>query len=367
MWRQLRWRLVGAQMFVVLVGVTALAVAAQLSLRSLSPQIYEALIMLAPDADEGTLAAVAAAVTRTMQRVLLRSSAVAAIAAAIAGLLTSILLMREIVRPLSHIIRSSRRIANGHYDQRVALPSSDELALVAVNFNQMAESLAQVEEQRVQMIGNVAHELRTPLTGLRGYLEGLLDGLFPPNNETFGHMYQEVRRLQRLVDDLQALSRVEAGQFELHVREFDLLAVVERVTNQVRPQVDVEELTLTVNLPDAPLLVYADMDRTAQVIINLLGNAIRYTEPGDAISVGIQAGDRFAQIYVSDTGAGLTPENQIHIFDRFYRADPSRTQGGSGIGLTIARHFAWAMGGDLSVQSKGLGQGSTFTLRLPLA
>ncbi len=202
----------------------------------------------------------------------------------------------------------------------------EELALVATNFNEMAESLAQVEQQRVEMIGNVAHELRTPLTGLRGYLEGLLDGLFPGNNETFGHMYHEVRRLQRLIDDLQALSRVEAGQFDLNMQQFDLNSVVERVASQARPQIDAEHLNLNIHFADTPLTVFADADRTAQVVVNLLSNAIRYTPEGGSITVATSTADRFAQVQVCDTGQGIALEDQKHIFDRFYRADPSRAR-----------------------------------------
>ncbi len=372
-WQSLRWRLVGGQMLVVFVGVVVLAISAQIALRSLPPQIEATLTALVPGAESQTIGHTTVAITQTMQQVVLQSLALAAIAATLAGLLSSILLMREILRPLDDIVDSSRRIADGHYDERVALPASDELAVVATNFNEMAESLAQVEQQRIEMIGNVAHELRTPLTGLRGYLEGLLDGIFPDNSETFGHMYQEVRRLQRLIDDLQALSRVEAGQFELTMQAFDLNSVVDRVANQSRPQIDAERQTLTLRVSDGPLVVSADADRTVQVIVNLLANAIRYTPEGGSITVTTSSDDHFAGVSIQDTGQGIAPEDQKHIFDRFYRADPSRSRtggskaGGSGIGLTIARHLVWAMGGRISVESEGIDHGSTFTLWLPLA
>jgi len=376
-WQSLRWRLVGAQMLVVFVGVVVLALSAQTAMRSLPPQIETTLTSLVPAAEPQVIDQTTIAITQTMQRMVLQSLMIAAIAATIAGLLSSILLMREILRPLDDIVESSRRIADGHYDERVTVPTSEELALVATNFNEMAESLAQVEQQRVEMIGNVAHELRTPLTGLRGYLEGLLDGLFPSNSETFGHMYQEVRRLQRLIDDLQALSRVEAGQFELSMLDFDLNNVVQRVANQARPQIDAEHLSLNVRVEGTPLVIFADADRTAQVVVNLLSNAIRYTPAGGSITVATSSTDRFAQVSIQDTGQGITQEDLRHIFDRFYRADPSRTReyigngggsvGGSGIGLTIARHLVWAMGGKISVESEGIDRGSTFTLWLPLA
>lgn len=372
LWRQLRWRMVGVLMLVVFVGVLVLALSARFGLQALPPQIAENLQLLAPEADNAAITSTTSAVMQALQGVLLQSLIVAAIAATLAGLLASILLMRQILRPLYDVARSSQRIADGHYDERVSVPPVDELALVANNFNQMAESLADVEAQRVQMIGNVSHELRTPLTGLRGYLEGLLDGLFPSNNETFGHMYHEVRRMQRLVDDLQALSRVEAGQFDLNIQTFDLIPVIQRIVSQVQPQVQAEGITLRTELLDG-VSIYADADRTAQVLVNLLGNAIRYTGEGGAITVTMRVSERFVYVDIRDTGIGLSPEDQQHIFDRFYRADPSRTRssdgnvGGSGIGLTIARHFAWAMGGSLSVQSDGVGKGSVFTFSLPKA
>ena len=369
MWRQLRWRLVGAQMLVVFVGVTALAVAAELALRAVPNQIQATLSGMTPDLTESAIDAATKATSQTLQQVLMQSLLVAAVAATLAGLLTSILLIREILRPLQEIAHGSRRIADGHYDERVAVPFSDELAMVATNFNMMAESLGEVESQRVTMIGNVAHELRTPLTGLRGYLEGLMDGLFPTDGETFAHMYHEVRRLQRLVDDLQALSRVEAGQLDLRLEPFDVVPVVNQVLSQIRPQALAHNLTLDLDCETDSLVVYADRDRTAQVLINLMSNALRYTPDDGAITVCIRRAGRHAAIAVQDTGVGIAPEDLPHIFDRFYRADPSRTRasGGSGIGLTIARYLTWGMGGELTVQSDGPNQGSTFIFTLPPA
>lgn len=361
-WRQLRWQFVAATIVVVLVGVVVLAITAPLTLSQLEGELQAGLSATTPDA-------MADAVMHVVRNAIWQALLIAAIAATLAGLLTSVLLSREILRPLQEIAESSERIAGGHYGERVDIPYSDDLALVATNFNEMAESLEQVEQQRVQMIGDVAHELRTPLTGLRGYLEGLLDGLFPPEGETFGHMYQEVRRLQRLVDDLQVLSRVEAGNIDLHPQTFDLVQLVDRVTTQVRPQVVAGDQTLITDCNDAELQVFADPDRTAQVLFNLISNAIRYTPEGGNIVVCVNQAGRFASISVTDTGVGLAPDELTHIFERFYRVDKARTRrsGGSGIGLTIAQRLAWAMGGEITVRSEGVGHGSTFGFTLPLA
>jgi histidine kinase len=277
-------------------------------------------------------------------------------------------LTRLILRPLKEITQSSQRIANGHYDERIAVPNSDELAAVAINFNQMAEALERIEQQRIALIGNVSHELRTPLTGIEGYLEGVMDGVMPNDTETFAQMYQEVRRLRRLVDDLQALSRVEAGQISLRLEPFDLIPVIERIINQLQPQAMAESLTVKFEGP-ATQSVCADPDRTAQVLLNLIGNAIRYTPEGGRVTIKVSRQQRLVQMMVQDTGIGIPAESLPYIFERFYRVEQSRSRssGGSGIGLTIARHLAWAMGGELTAASDGPGTGSTFLFSLPVA
>lgn len=345
--RQLRWQIVGAQMLVVVVGVLTLSLTANtLAARAVPPDLLP-----------------------TVQAQVGKALLIAALAATGAGLMTSLLLVRAILRPLQAIARSSQRIAAGRYDERVAVPASDELRAVATSFNQMAAVLEQVEQQRVAMIGNVAHELRTPLAGIEGYLEGLVDAIIPSTPETFRDMQHEVRRLRRLVDDLQTLSRVEAGQVSLHFTTFDLRDVARRVVAQIQPQVLDGCLETIVDGPDRPLLVRADPDRTVQILLNLVGNAVRYTPEHGCITVRLATDAQMAEVRVQDTGIGIPPEALPYIFERFYRVDPSRARssGGSGIGLTIARHLAWAMGGDLRAESPGRGRGSTFTLRLPLA
>jgi histidine kinase len=286
----------------------------------------------------------------------------------IAGLFTSILLTRLILKPLHQITQSSQRIAGGHYDERVTVPRSDELAMVALHFNQMAAALEQVEQQRVALIGNVSHELRTPLTGIEGYLEGMMDGLLPSDTATFAQMYQEVRRLRRLVDDLQALSRVEAGQVSLSIETIDLVPVIDRVVNQLRPQADALCLEIDFKCSQDRVLVSTDADRSAQVLINMVGNALHYTPEGGQITIRVRPHPPAAEVTVQDTGIGIPPEALPYIFERFYRVDSSRSRssGGSGVGLTVSRQLAWAMGGDLTASSEGPERGSTFTLTLPL-
>jgi signal transduction histidine kinase len=361
---QLSWRLVAAQMLVVFVGVVVLAATANLIGGRIFAAELHALLVAAESPAE-----VEAALLASFRSAISQALLAAAVTAALVGLITSTLLLRQILRPLNEIARGSRRIADGRYDERVAVPSSDELATVANSFNQMATSLAQVEHQRIALIGNVAHELRTPIAGIEGYLEGLIDGVFKPQPETFGEMQYEVRRLRRLVDDLQALSHVEAGQVSLHLADVDLTGVARRVVGQLRPQTIASGLEVLLTPSAAPLIVRADPDRLAQILLNLIGNAVRYTPEGGCVTVRLSAVGQQACVEVIDTGIGISAEDLPLLFERFYRVDRSRARasGGSGIGLTIARHLAWAMGGELSAASAGPGQGSTFTLTLPLA
>lgn len=365
-WRQLQWRIVGAHMVVVVVGITLVLVTAWLVTQVVVPDRVQAALLSLEAADStGTAAAL---VLREFRRSILLMVAVAGVGALVAGMVTSVLLAREILRPLNQIAASSQRIARGHYDERIPVQPSDELATVATNFNQMAEALQQVEAQRVLLIGNVSHELRTPLTGLNGYLEGLIDGLFPDDVETYALMAQEVRRLRRLVDDLQDLSRVEAGQIALHLAAFDVISLVQRVVAQLQPQAEAECLRIDVLHPQRALLVQADADRVAQVLLNLVGNAIRYTPQDGCITVQVTAVPPNAHISVQDDGIGIPADALPYLFERFYRVDASRARhsGGSGIGLTISRHLVWAMGGELTAVSPGPNRGSTFTFTLPL-
>lgn len=369
--RQLKWRIIAGHMLVVIVGVLALTLMSEFLILRVSPDDLRPYVQALADAN--TPVAVDEATTQLLETfyrdALFRSLLIAAASAVVAGLLTSAFLAREILRPLTQIATSSQRITEGRYSERVTVPSSTELAAVATNFNQMAEALEHVEQARVALISNVMHELRTPLAGLEGYLEGLIDGLFTKEPETFAQMSQEVARLKRLVNDLQALSKVEAGQIALHIDVFDLTPLLARVVSQLRPQAVAQCLELVHTSDQPQVMVCADPDRTAQILVNMLGNAIRYTPEDGCITITCASVGHSVEVSVQDTGIGIPAEALPYIFERFYRVDRSRARrsGGSGIGLTISRHLAWAMGGDLTAASPGEGQGSTFILTLPAA
>jgi signal transduction histidine kinase len=294
----------------------------------------------------------------------------AAIAAIVVAVVLSLYLSRSVVAPVQAMSQASQRVADGHYDERVHVRGEDELAQLALQFNQMAEKLSQVESMRRQLIGDVSHELRTPLTAIKGSMEGLIDGVLPATEDTFQQIHAEADRLNRLVDDLQELSRVEARAYELVLHPLNIPALMQTVTKRLQPQFEARQISLGVELaPDLPR-VLADEGRVIQVLTNLTGNALQYTPENGRIRISAKQIEQFVQFSIQDTGIGIPPEHLGHIFDRFYRVDKSRSRragGGSGIGLTIARALVEAHGGRIWAESTGEGQGSTFCFTLPVA
>lgn len=294
----------------------------------------------------------------------------AASAATLVAIVVSLFFSRSVIAPVRAMSQATQRIADGHYDERVQVGGEDELAQLAFNFNQMAEKLNQIEAMRRRLIGDVSHELRTPLTAIKGSMEGLIDGIFPANNETFQQVHAEAERLNRLVDDLQELSRVEARAYQLDIKALDVPALVKTVSKRLAPRFESKRISLDLELaPDLPH-VLADEDRAVQVLTNLTGNALQYTPEGGKITISGKRINNEIQISVHDSGIGIPPEHLVHIFDRFYRVDKSRSRqngGGSGIGLTIARALIEAQGGRIWVESAGEGEGSIFSFTLPVA
>jgi histidine kinase len=294
----------------------------------------------------------------------------AVIAAMIAALALSFLFSRSVVAPVLAMSQATQRIADGRYDERVNVIGNDELAGLALRFNQMAEKLDQVESMRRRLIGDVSHELRTPLTAIKGSMEGLIDGVLPATNETYGQIHAEADRLNRLVDDLQELSRVEARAYELNLRPLDISSLIKTMTKRLAARFESKRITLDLELAPDLSPVLADEDRAIQVLTNLIGNALQYTPEGSNITLSAKRLNGETQISVRDTGVGIPPEHLSRIFDRFYRVDKSRSRqsgGGSGIGLTIARALIEAQGGRIWVESAGEGKGSTFIFTLPIS
>ena len=357
--RSLRARLVVSHLAVVAVGVTVLVVTGrQLGsvfvhdhLRSMSEMM---------GGIEGAVIDLETGVTSGFTRALLWATLASAAAAVVAATLASV----RVLKPLEEVRRVTQRLATGSYRERVPIPEERELGALAADVNALAQALEETEQRRLRLVSEVAHELRTPLATLKGYLEGLLDGVFEPTEETFAAAAGEAARLEQLATDLSALSQAEEGQVELRPEEIDLAEVATEVAGRLRPQFDDQEVELVVvSAPALPVL--ADRDRIAQVFTNLIGNALSYTPSGGRVFVRSEKKVSQAQVSVSDTGRGLAADQLEVVFERFYRADRS-VAGGTGIGLTIARSLARLQGGDVSATSPGTGRGSTFTLTLPL-
>lgn len=283
--------------------------------------------------------------------------------------LVSWLVSRRIVHPIRQMQQASLHLAAGHFDQHVPVLTDDELGDLARSFNHMAEELAQVETRRRRLIGDVAHELRTPLTAIQGYMEGLMDGVLPAEPETFAQIHGETQRLSRLIDDLQELSRIEAGAYSLNIQPVKLDEAVRTVFKRLGNQFEERSLTLQAQLGSRELVVLADSDRLVQILTNLLGNALHYTPAGGTVTVRAHQSGGQVEICVEDTGIGIPAEALPHIFERFYRVDTSRSRrrGGSGIGLTIVKHLVESQQGRIWAESPGEGQGSRFCFRLPAA
>lgn len=262
-------------------------------------------------------------------------------------------------------------MADGQLDQEVDVHSNDELGELAGSFNRMAAALADTENQRKQLFADIAHELRTPLSVIRGQLEGMLDGVLAMTPENVSVVHEETILLSRLVEELRTLSLAEAGQLPLQRKSVDLAELTRQAVAAFEPLAELDGIQLSMGIPAETLVVEADAARIQQVLGNLLSNALRHARQGDGLEPQVRLDlshqTRTAQIRVSDNGPGLPSESQKHVFDRFWRADASRSRdnGGSGLGLAICRGIILAHNGRIWVESEG-GRGTTFAFELPL-
>lgn len=292
---------------------------------------------------------------------LLTTAAVAAIA-----LVLTFALSRRILRPVGELKAAAGRMERGELDVQVPVRGHDEIGDLGHTFNTMAARLAETERLRRQMVNDVAHELRSPVTNLRCTLEAIQDGLSPADRASIDALHEETLFLQRLISDLQELALAEAGRLALNLGEVDLEEVIRRAAAGMSkaPGASVG-VSVEPNLPP----VAGDADRLEQVLRNLLSNARRHTPADGRITIEASRVEGALRITVQDTGTGIPPEHLPHVFDRFYRADQSRARatGGAGLGLAIARQLVAAHGGTISVASGGDGQGTTFTVAIPLA
>ncbi|HSO64580.1 MAG TPA: HAMP domain-containing sensor histidine kinase [Ornithinibacter sp.] len=344
----------------VLGGLTTFLV-----VRTLTPELFDRMMgQGGPMMGRGAGASLRTQVADAVTQALLVGTVVGIAAATVFGVAAA----GRLVRPLRRLGETTREIAAGRYDVHVARPQEHELAVLADDVNTLGRALAETESRRVRLLGEVAHEMRTPLTVIDGSVEGMIDGILPPTPERLGVVSDEVRRLRRLSDDLSTLSRTEEGRLGLVLAPADLRQVVSGAVERLRPQVEDAGIALTVRMPADAVPVVVDPDRMAQVVRNLVGNAVRATEAGGRIDIEVTVTGGAAAVAVTDTGEGLAPEDLGRVFERFYRVPDRRrgsADGGSGIGLTIARGILRAHGGTLDARSPGRGGGATFTARLP--
>lgn len=281
------------------------------------------------------------------------------------GLGFSTLLAKRITGPIDQVTGHTRAIAAGQYDQRLSISSNTkELEDLMESVNTLAESLQQQLLAKRRMAGNYAHELRTPLATLQSLLEGMMDGVLEPTPQRLESCRDEILRLARMVGQLDRIVELEDGDSKLHLTDLDFSALLQ----QILPAFDrtLQENGLTLQTHIRPCILRADGDQLRQVIVNLISNAIKYTDPGGRITVSALPEGEQLRFSVADTGVGVAPEDLPHLFEHLYRTDRSRTRntGGSGIGLSVVRAIVEAHGGTVFAEST-LGEGSTFTVLLP--
>jgi two-component system OmpR family sensor kinase len=311
--------------------------------------------------------------------------------AVISMLVVGALLNRRLNAPLQRLAAAARAVAEGDLGQQVATGGSIEVAQVGQAFNEMTAALQEAETLRQNMVADVAHELRTPLSVLQGNLWAILNDAYPLEKAEISRLYDETRLLSRLVEDLRDLALADAGQLYLDLRPTDVAQIIHHTVDNFGLAAEAQKLSLTVQLPDDLAPAQADPDRVAQVLRNLLVNALRHTPPGGSVTVTVSSTVEAAlpptgeaallptgeamEIAIADTGEGIAPDDLPHVFERFWRADPARARsksdgegrlaGGTGLGLSVAQSLVEAHGGQIWVESTP-GEGTVFRFTLPL-
>jgi signal transduction histidine kinase len=263
--------------------------------------------------------------------------------------------------PIGEVMEAADRVAGGDYSTRVQVRGQGEVGRLTHSFNQMTERLQVNETQRRALLADVTHELRTPLSVIRGNVEGILDGVYPPDEAHLGPLLEETAVMARLLDDLQTLSTAEAGVLRLHREQLDPVALAEDVVAAFRTRAERAGVTLTCQAPGPVPEVDVDPVRIGEVLTNLLTNAIRHAPSGGSVRVVVEPDPAGVAVAVADTGPGIDPRDLAHVFDRCVKSADS---GGAGLGLAIARSLVEAHGGRITAESVP-GQGTTMRFVLP--
>jgi two-component system sensor histidine kinase BaeS len=300
----------------------------------------------------------------TLRSALLRAIATAAGLAALLALLAGLLMARRLTRPVARIITVTRAMGRGTRSARVGpLRGPDELAELGAALDQMADKLDRQEQLRRDMVADLAHELRTPIAVLQAGHESLIDGVAEPTPDQLVSLHDEVLRLVRMVDDLQALAAADAAALQLGVRPCDLAAVAEAAADSLATRFTHAGIGLERSLTPVPIL--GDPRWLHQVVTNLLTNAIKFSPAGTTVSIEVAQSGPDGVLVVTDHGTGIAASELPHIFERFWRGREAARVSGSGIGLAIAAELAAAHDGELTATSAP-GLGTQMTLRLPV-
>lgn len=274
---------------------------------------------------------------------------------------------QRISNPLARIIEAAEAITEGDLSTRIPERAFGPFRTVEQAFNRMIAELERSDQQRRDLTADIAHDLNTPLHIIRGYLEGIADGIYEPNEETINTLLDETDLLSRLVEDLRTLTLADAGELPLYPEEIDLTEFLNDIQTSFSGQAEEAGITLEVDA-EPGLHLFADPDRMEQIITNLMSNALRNTPEGGRIFIGsAQMGDTI-ELVVADTGVGISPKDLPNIFNRFWRKDKSRDRkdgGGHGLGLAIVKQLVVAQGGTVEVESEP-GKGTSFRLEFPI-
>jgi signal transduction histidine kinase len=287
--------------------------------------------------------------------------------AVLVALIVGVLLARSLTSPMRALTQAANRMTGGELEQQVEVSSNDEIGQLAQAFNQMSDQLVEKDRLRQQMTADIAHELRTPLTVIAGYAESMKEGVLPPTEERLGLVHNEIEHLQRLVEDLRTLSRADAGELVLNRQSVSPTELLRQIAATYSHQAKLKQINLALDTDSELSSIFVDETRLIQVLGNLISNAIRHTPEGGRIALsGHKYENAWIALKVADSGHGIAAEDLPHVFERFYRADDSRSEsdGGSGLGLAIAKAIIEAHGGRIEVESEA-GKGTAFTVYLP--
>ncbi|MES0359396.1 MAG: ATP-binding protein [Anaerolineales bacterium] len=278
----------------------------------------------------------------------------------------ALILSTRLIKPVRALTQAATSLSEGDLTRRVEVHGEDELAILGQTFNQMAAALENAEETRQAMTADIAHELRTPLAIQRAHVEALQDGVYPVTDENLQPVLEQNILLTRLVEDLRTLAQADSGQLQLEKIPTNFLSLVERILDRFKPQAEVRNIKLQFSSQGECQPLNLDPGRMEQILGNLISNAIRYTPDDGWIKVILECSPERATLSIQDSGPGIPDESLPHIFERFYRADQSRSRikGGTGLGLAIARQLTEAHGGILTAANNPDG-GALFKLTLP--